>query len=45
MVPAPIAPCMAAGMPTEVYILGEQRSALDYLFRPLKDELRRALRN
>lgn len=36
---------MAAGMPTEVYILGEQRSALDYLFRPLKDELRRALRN
>jgi HlyD family secretion protein len=36
---------MAAGMPTEVYVLGERRTALDYLLRPLRDELRRSLRD
>lgn len=35
----------AAGMPVEAYLLGERRSALDYLVRPLRDSLRRALRD
>lgn len=36
---------LAAGMPTETFILGERRSALDYLLRPVEDSLRRALRD
>ncbi len=35
----------APGMPVEAYLLGERRSALDYLVRPLRDSLRRALRD
>ncbi len=38
-------PTLAAGMPTEVFLLGEQRTALDYLIRPLRDSLRRSLRD
>ncbi len=36
---------LAAGMPAEAFILGERRSALDYLVRPVQDSLRRALRD
>jgi HlyD family secretion protein len=36
---------LGAGMPAEVFVLGEQRSALDYLLRPINDSLRRALRD
>jgi multidrug efflux pump subunit AcrA (membrane-fusion protein) len=35
----------AAGMPVEAYLLGERRSALDYLVRPLRVSLRRSLRD
>ena len=38
-------PPVAAGMPAEVFILGEQRTVLDYLLRPLRDSLRRAMRD
>ena len=34
-----------AGMPTEVFVLGETRSALDYLTAPIRDSMRRALRD
>lgn len=36
---------VAPGMPAETFILGERRSALDYLVRPVEDSLRRALRD
>jgi HlyD family secretion protein len=36
---------LAAGMATEVFVLGERRSALDYLLRPVRDSMRRALRD
>jgi HlyD family secretion protein len=36
---------LAAGMPAEAFILGERRSALDYIVRPVQDSLRRALRD
>jgi len=36
---------LAPGMPVETYLLGERRSALDYLFRPITDSLRRSLRD
>lgn len=36
---------LAAGMPAETFILGERRSALDYLVRPVEDSLRRSLRD
>jgi HlyD family secretion protein len=34
-----------AGMPVEVYVLGETRSALSYLVAPIRDSMRRALRD
>ncbi|WP_439597846.1 HlyD family type I secretion periplasmic adaptor subunit [Falsiroseomonas sp.] len=34
-----------AGMPTEIFVLGEVRSALSYLVSPIRDSLRRALRD
>jgi HlyD family secretion protein len=36
---------IATGMPVEAFILGEKRTALDYLIRPLRDALRRSLRD
>lgn len=36
---------LAPGMPVEAFILGERRSALDYVTRPLADGLRRSLRD
>jgi HlyD family secretion protein len=36
---------VAAGMPAETFILGERRSALNYLLRPIEDSLRRSLRD
>jgi HlyD family secretion protein len=36
---------LAPGMPVEAYLLGETRTALDYVFRPLRDSLRRSLRD
>jgi HlyD family secretion protein len=36
---------LAPGMPVEAYVIGEKRSALDYLLRPLRDSLRRAARD
>ncbi|MGK7870685.1 HlyD family type I secretion periplasmic adaptor subunit [Falsiroseomonas sp. E2-1-a20] len=36
---------IAAGMPAEAFILGERRTALDYLLRPVRDSLRRSLRD
>ena len=36
---------LAPGMPVEAFILGERRSALDYVARPLADGLRRSLRD
>lgn len=38
-------PPLAAGMPAEVFVLGERRTVLDYLLRPLSDSLRRAGRD
>jgi HlyD family secretion protein len=35
----------AAGMPAEVFVLGERRSVLDYVLQPLTDSMRRALRD
>jgi hypothetical protein len=32
-------------MPVDAYLLGERRTALDYVLRPLKDGLRRSLRD
>lgn len=34
-----------AGMPVEAYLIGERRTALDYMARPLRDSLRRSLRD
>lgn len=34
-----------AGMPVEVFVLGETRSALSYLVAPIRDSMRRALRD
>jgi HlyD family secretion protein len=34
-----------AGMPVEVFVLGETRSALSYLVSPIRDSMRRALRD
>lgn len=36
---------LAPGMPVEAFLLGERRSALDYVLRPLADSLRRSLRD
>lgn len=36
---------LAPGMPVEAFLLGERRSALDYVIRPLTDGLRRSLRD
>jgi HlyD family secretion protein len=36
---------LAAGMPVDAYLLGERRTALDYVFRPLRESLRRSLRD
>jgi HlyD family secretion protein len=36
---------LVAGMPAEAFILGERRTALDYLVRPVRDSLRRSLRD
>lgn len=38
-------PPLAAGMPAEVFVLGERRTVLDYLLRPVRDSMRRALRD
>jgi membrane fusion protein, epimerase transport system len=35
---------LQAGMPAEVYLQGEQRTALEYLLEPLTQSLRRAAR-
>lgn len=36
---------LTAGMPTEIFVLGEVRSALSYLVAPIRDSMRRALRD
>jgi len=36
---------LAPGMPVEAFLLGERRTALDYVIRPLTDSLRRSLRD
>jgi len=36
---------LSPGMPVEAYLLGEKRTALDYMFRPLLDSLRRSMRD
>ncbi|MEO3475144.1 HlyD family type I secretion periplasmic adaptor subunit [Roseomonas sp. CAU 1739] len=36
---------LAPGMPVEAFLLGERRSALNYMLRPLLDGLRRSLRD
>lgn len=36
---------LSAGMPVEAYLIGERRTALDYLLRPLRDSMRRSLRD
>lgn len=36
---------LAPGMPVEAFLLGERRSALDYVIRPIVDALRRSLRD
>lgn len=36
---------LTAGMPTEVYVLGEQRTPLDYLWSPLRNSARRSFRD
>ena len=43
----PSAPDLAlsAGMPTEVYVLGERRTPLDYLWAPLRNSARRVFRD
>jgi HlyD family secretion protein len=43
--PSRIIPPLAAGMPAEVFVLGEERTVLDYLLGPLRDSMRRALRD
>ncbi|NMJ43408.1 HlyD family type I secretion periplasmic adaptor subunit [Roseomonas sp. JC162] len=41
----PAGSTLAPGMPVEAFVLGEKRTALDYVLRPLSDGLRRALRD
>lgn len=36
---------LSAGMPTEVYVLGERRTPLDYFWSPLRNSVRRAFRD
>jgi HlyD family secretion protein len=36
---------LAPGMPVEAFLLGEKRTALDYVIRPLTDSLRRSMRD
>jgi len=36
---------LSAGMPTEVYVLGERRTPLDYLWAPVRNSARRAFRD
>ncbi|MBR0681724.1 HlyD family type I secretion periplasmic adaptor subunit [Roseomonas eburnea] len=36
---------LAPGMPVEAFVLGERRTALDYVLRPITDALRRSLRD
>jgi HlyD family secretion protein len=36
---------LSAGMPAEVYVLGERRTPLDYLWAPLRNSARRAFRD
>ncbi|MBX9595991.1 MAG: HlyD family secretion protein, partial [Roseomonas sp.] len=36
---------LQAGMPIEMFVLGETRSALAYILSPIRDSLRRALRD
>lgn len=36
---------LAPGMPVEAFLLGEKRTALDYVIRPLADSLRRSMRD
>jgi HlyD family secretion protein len=36
---------LGTGMPVDAYLLGERRTALDYVLRPLRDSLRRSLRD
>ncbi|MGG5819310.1 HlyD family type I secretion periplasmic adaptor subunit [Falsiroseomonas sp. HW251] len=36
---------LAPGMPVEAFLLGEKRTALDYVLRPITDGLRRSLRD
>ena len=36
---------LTAGMPVEVYVLGEKRSPLDYVWAPLRNSARRAFRD
>lgn len=36
---------LSAGMPAEVFILGEKRTPLDYLWQPIKNSTRRAFRD
>lgn len=41
----PAGASLAPGMPVEAFVLGERRTALDYVLRPLTDGLRRSLRD
>lgn len=41
----PAGSALAPGMPVEAFVLGERRTALDYVLRPLADGLRRSLRD
>ncbi len=43
--PAAAGLALSAGMPTEVYVLGERRTPLDYFWSPLRNSARRALRD
>lgn len=36
---------LAPGMPVDAYLLGERRTALDYVIRPIRESLRRSLRD
>lgn len=36
---------LSAGMPTEVYVLGERRTPLDYIWSPLRNSARRTFRD
>ncbi|MFZ4407542.1 MAG: HlyD family type I secretion periplasmic adaptor subunit [Paracraurococcus sp.] len=36
---------LAAGMPVDAYLLGERRTAMDYVLRPLRDSIRRSARD